>query len=302
MRVYAWRWPLAAAALLLAGALLRGLAVPAGAADLAPAARFGRLHWPRSAAAVRVWFPDATGRFLIPVWRAVASASPAAALAELAAGPAPGQGLLPTLPAGSRARVQVGEAGHATVDLTGGQPPLPLQREALIRTVAGAPGVGQVSIRHDGVTLAEQVAVQPPASDQVTVYYLYRGLPLPVARGVQPGEEPMASAARAVLGEPPPAGVNWLPGGVEMESLRVKGSTAHVRLRFSPELGARVEAGEWNFAPYYMALVYTLTEFPGIERVQLEFQGLTAAALRQCRTPLAVPLVRPEPEPARGRS
>lgn len=297
-----WRWSLLAVVLLLTGALLRGVAVPAGRADVSPAGQFGTLRWPWApAAAVRVWFPDESGRYLIPVDRRVPLATPAAALAELAAGPAPGRGLAPALPPGTAASVQV-QGAHATIALTG-DPPGPLQQEALLRTAAGWPGMARVTVTANGrPLLADRPLVPAAGPNNLLVYYLYRGNPLPVARPAPAGADRYAAAVAEVLQGPPPAGVDWLPAGVSLESLAVAGGTARVRLHFSPDLVARVEAGAWNFAPYYMAVVYTLTEFPDIKKVQFEFAGLTAAALRQCRTPLAVPLLRPEPEPGRGRA
>lgn len=299
----AWRWPLLALVLLLAGGLLRGVAVPAGRADVAPAGRFGQIRWPWApAATVTVWFPDDTGRHLVPVARRVAAATVRAALAELAAGPVPGRGLAPALPAGTALTAAAAAPdGHAGADLAGGAALTELQREALVRTLGALPGATAVRVTHNGQVLFSGPPPVPAPGD-LTVYYLHRGLPLPVTRPAPAGTDPYVAAVNAVLHGAPPPDVDWLPAGVELESLAVKGGTAHVRLRFSPALAARVEAGAWNFAPYYMALVYTLTEFPEIKKAQFDFTGLTAVALKQCRTPLAVPLLRPEPEPGRWRA
>ncbi len=303
-----WRWLALVAVLVVAGALLRGVAIPTGRTDVAPAGQFGKIRWPWApTAAVTVWFPDDSGHYLLPVARAVPEATAAAAVAEWAAGPVPGRGLVPALPTGmtvtgvqvdgDRAEVALASAGAALNEL---------QTEALTLTLGSVPGVQQLTVTQDGRELLRDrpvgAAAAPAGGDQVRVYYLYRGQPLPVSRPLQPGASPQTAAVEQVLHGTPPEGVDWLPAGVDLDALELKGNTAHVRLRFSPALAARVEAGEWNFAPYYMAVVYTLTDFPEITKVQFAFTGLTAAALKQCRTPLAVPLLRPEPERARGRA
>lgn len=280
------RWVVLTVLLLLAGALLRSIAAPAGRAGLAPEAQTGRFSWPWGArAAVTVYFPAGESDHLIPVARKVASPSPEAALAELLAGPAPGQPLRPAVPAGVRlVGVRVDE-GRALVDLEGG-PVTDLGLRAMAMTL----GVEQLQTR-----TGQAVRVDPSGTQ---LFYMHRGLILPVrvSESLAPRE-----ALEQLLTRPAPEGVAWLPPGIGVDQFTVKGSTAYVRLRFSPELQTLVESGLWNFAPYYLGVVYTLTEFPEIDRVRFEFAGLSPLALKQCRTPLSVALQRLEPEAGRAQ-
>lgn len=284
------RWVLITVALLFLGATLKGLAVDGSRADLTPEARLGQLSWPPwQSAVVTVYFPEAeTGR-LTPVARQVSAATPEAALAELAAGPVPGRRLVPALPDGvslALVHLDAADGGRAEIAAAGG----PLPRRSL-EAIAQTLGVRQVEVR-GGPVYRREVTVN-------RLYFVDRGLPVPVDL---PGPQlsPRA-AAEALLLTPGPDGVLGMPPGISLDAFEVKGATAFVRLRFSPELTALVESGLWNFTPYYMGLVYTLTEFPEIRQVRFEVADLSPLARKQCRTPLAVPLRRPTPEAARTR-
>lgn len=277
IRIRRWFPGFAVLAALLAGAGLRALATSP----------------PR--AVVVVYFQDPEGRYLVPVARSVQAATPAAALAELLAGPAPGSPLAPTLAPGTRVDL-AGDGGEWTAN------PVPdpgrLGREAIARSLLSVPGVGAVAVAGRRWTAADLA----PAPGEVLVYYPYRGVPVPVRRTIpaRTGLQAMQAALAAFLTQLPPPGLDGPPPGISLVDLSVEGDVARVRLGFSPELARAMAAGAWNFSPYAMSVIYTLTEFPGIRRVQFDFPGLTAAALRQCRTPLSVPLPRPDPE--RGRA
>ncbi|HYF90618.1 MAG TPA: GerMN domain-containing protein [Symbiobacteriaceae bacterium] len=240
---------------------------------------------------VTLYFPDLEQSRLVGVARAVTRATPEATVAELVAGPAPDTPLLPALPAGARVEV-TGEDGNLT--LTVDPVPGPLAREALARSVLGLPSVRSVIVAGRRWT-ADEVR---PAPGESLVYYPDRGLPaaVPTPLPATDGVDGMRAAVTAFLTNPPPSGLAGPPAGITLADLTVKGDVAHVRLSLSPDLTRTLTAGGWNFSPYYMSVIYTLTEFPGIRRVQFEFTGLTAVALQQCRTPLSVPLPRPAPE------
>lgn len=247
------------------------------------------------AAVLTVYYPDLEGRRLVGVARAVKSATAETAVAELLAGPAPDSPLAPALPGGTRVTLSPsGAETAATAD------PMPgaLGHEAIARTLLSLPGVEAVITGGRRWTPAD---VQP-GPGQVQVYYPYRGVPVPVIRNVPAtrGVDGMRGAVTGLLTDAPPQGLYGPPPGVSLADLAVKGEVAHVRLALSPDLARTLAAGGWDFSPYYMSVIYTLTEFPGIHRVHFEFTGLSAAALQQCRTPLSVPLSRPAPE--KGRS
>lgn len=274
-----WLSALAISVALLAGAALRFLAsAPPGATVVA-------------------YFPDAEGRYLIPVTRSVRESTPGAALSELLAGPNQESPLAPVLAPGVRAELAQ-QGGEWTV--TAETDLAPLAREAIARTILSVPAVQAVTVGDRRWTSADF----SPAGGQALIFYPYRGMPVPVLRALPAGSSDanaMEAALNAYLSGPPPPGLLGPPSGVGLAGVSVKGDVAHVRLNFSPELTAAVLAGAWNFSPYYLSVIYTLTEFPGIRRVQFDFPGMTAAALRQCRTPLSVPLPRPDPEGGAAR-
>lgn len=279
-------WFLIVLVMLAAGSVLKGLAVPDGRADLAPEAQSGRFAWPRlGGEVVTVYFPEPQSGHLFPVARRVAAASPRAALEELFAGPAPGRQLAPAVPPGVRLTDVRVTGSAAEVAVEGGPLPSPALT-AIARTL----GVERLRVNGKDEVRVEQAGTR--------LYFMQRGMPLPV---LLPGQQlsPRESLER-LLTMAPPAGVPWLPSGISLDALEVSKGTARVRLRFAPALQSLVESGAWNFAPYYMGVVYTLTEFPEIERVRFEFAGLSPLALKQCRTPLSVALQRPAPENGRA--
>lgn len=245
---------------------------------------------------VTVYFTETEQRFLVPVTRAVGEATPAVALAELLAGPLNGTSLAPAV--ATATRIDLAQADGRVV-VTASPEPGPMGQEAIARTLLSLPGVHSVSV--SGRLWTETAALAPEGLRPV--YYPYGAIPVPVWRPLAAegsGVEAMRAALLAFLHDPPPPGLHAPPPGVQLADLVVKGDVAHVQLEFSPEIARAITAGAWNFAPYYLSVIYTLTEFPGIRRVQFDFPGLTAVALAQCRTPLSIPLPRPEPE--RGRS
>ncbi|MFZ5827489.1 MAG: GerMN domain-containing protein [Bacillota bacterium] len=279
-----YRWWIGVLVILLAGAMLKALAVPAGRADLGPEAQTGRLGFPTGGEVVTLFFPEAESGALITVQRAVRKASPEVALAELLAGPDPKQPLRPVVPDGVKVTGSRIEDGRVILQVEGGDLP-----DASKRAIALSLGVHHVEVGDKALHVV----------DGPRLYYMHRGMPRPLILAgakVQPKH-----AVEALLSRKAPDGVAWIPPGVTLDAFAVKKSTAYVRLRFSPELQTLVESGAWNFAPYYMGLVYTLTDYPEIEQVRFEFTGLSQVALKQCRTPLSVPLRRPVPEPARSQ-
>ena len=284
------------AAVLVGGALLRGWLVPASRSDLAPEAYGWRLRWPWApGAAVTVYFPTPEGA-LVAVRRTVPEATPLAALQELAAGPAPGSGLLAALPDGLVVEDVAVDNGVATVKVSGLEP----GREAvalMARALTGQATTVRLVEAGGGGRVLGQAEVPATGGGQVT--YLWRGQPVPVPAPEVAGDP--AAAVRRLLAGPPPPGVDALPEGIRLLGVSVEGDLARVSLGLAPAVTEELTAGRWQFAPQAMALVYTLTDQPTIRRVQFDFPELPAAARRNCRTPLGVPLVRPDAEPGRAK-
>jgi hypothetical protein len=291
---------LAVILVLVSGALLRGWLVPASRGDLAPEAYHWRLDWPWSPKAeVAVAFPLPHNAPGAPdVWtivrRQVPQATPLAALQELAAGPAPESGLQPVAP--PRARVMqatAGADGVVTAQVEGWEPD-PLALEAMARTV----GTAVKAVDPSGRPLG---AAPAPVAAGGTVTYLWRGMAVPVPATLPDGPDRPAAAVKRLLAGAPPEGVDPMPEGVTLAGVELKGDVAKVSLNLSEGVTQELVAGRWQFAPHAMAIVYTLTDLPGIRRVQFDFPNLPPEARRNCRTPLGVPLQRPDAESARAK-
>lgn len=288
-----WLAGLGVVAVLLGAGLLRGWLVPASRGDLAPEAYGWRLRWPWAPRAeVTVFFPTTDGAPFVAVARAVDEATPLTALKELAAGPAPGSGLGPALPSGLIIQSVDVEGGTATVRVAGAVPDEGALA-VMARTLQGHATAMSV-IFDDGSAVGP---IPVPVGDEVT--YLWRGLPVPVAADGVAGDP--ARAVARLLDGPAPTGADALPGGISLAGVRVKGDLATVSLTLSPGVTEELTAGRWEFAAHAMAIVYTLTDQPGIRRVQFDFPDLPEAARRNCRTPLGVPLVRPDAEAGRAK-
>jgi spore germination protein GerM len=131
--------------------------------------------------------------------------------------------------------------------------------------------------------------------DTITVYYTKADgsalVPWRVSLGParDPGSVAFYAAVQAVAG--PPAGVDAVrfPAGTTVRTARVDGSTADVDL--SKDAGTNVE-GSFNEAAEFKALVYTLTELPGISSVRVTIAGDTVATLPGGHLELDEPLTR----------
>jgi len=271
---------LAVGALILLGTLLRGWLVPAHRGDLSPEAYGWRLRLPWAAkAVVTVYFPVPDGDAWAAMRRVVPEATPQAALRELAAGPAPESGLGLVLPATARfGRVDVAN-GVAVVQVDGWEPSAveavqPL--EAMARALQAWAGSVKVV-----TTTGRVLGASAPTGPRAAVTYLWRGLPVPLPVDLPDGSALPAAAVDRLLKGPAPAGVDAMPGGVSLLEVQIKGDLAKVALGLTPALTQELTAGRWQFAPYAMAIVYTLTDQPAIRRVQFDFPNLPPAARRR---------------------
>lgn len=289
-------------AVLLIGALLRGWLVPASQGGLSPEAYGWRLRLPWAAREeVVIAFPVEGGKVWGTVRRAVPEATPLAAVRELVAGPVPGSGLQPIFTPGARVTGVAIANGVARVTIEGWDPPahdpsIPRALRAVARALAGHAKEAEIEIPSE--TLGP-VMVPEAAGDQVS--YLWRGAPVRVPAELPAGEGRAEAAVQRLFAGPVPDGVEGMPSGIGLLGVEVKGDLAKVSLSLSPALTQELVAGRWQFAPYAMSMLYTLTDQPGIKRVQFEIPNLPAEAKRNCRTPLGRPMVRPDAEKSRAK-
>lgn len=131
--------------------------------------------------------------------------------------------------------------------------------------------------------------------EAVTVYYVSsngeRVVPWKVTLGPARDRRSVAfyAAVQAVAG--PPAGVDAVrfPSGTRVLGVNLDGATADVDL--SREVATSVE-GSFTETAEFKALVYTMTDLPGITTVRVRVQGARVAALPGGHLELDEPLSR----------
>lgn len=131
----------------------------------------------------------------------------------------------------------------------------------------------------------------------VTVYYADSQLAylVPVTVGIRAGEEPMKAAVEALLAGPPKGSglLSPIQRDTRLLSLKVKNGLATVDLtRKALEYGG----GSANELFLVNSLLLTLTDFPGVEQVQLLFGGQKVEVLPE-GTNVGQPLSRPPLNP-----
>ncbi len=137
-------------------------------------------------------------------------------------------------------------------------------------------------IFEDLATLSRRVsgietAQEPEFGAEVTVYYAKstdtESHLVPVRQKVTAGVEPMKGALDLLVRGPlPESGLErTVPEGTTAKSVTTKGDLAIAN--FSEEIVTSFVGGSWNEALLVGSIVNTLTEFPGITRVQILVNG-----------------------------
>lgn len=274
-------WLLITFAVVLAGALVRWLA---------PGAASASWGWgPASRTIVTLYFRD--GLLLVPVSRWVPASPdvPRVALEALQASPAAIKGLSSPLPAGVALRGFALSDGVARVDFSKASPvashELGLMQAAVVNTLTALPGVRAVSLTVDGVPLLQPIARVP------LLYYVaqHRLVALPTA-----ARTPQA-ALEAYLAGPSVEGLTGLPRDVRLLGSRHDPAEGVVRLDFSYTESLRELAFAFpdRMRLVLIGLIATLTEFPEVRAVRLDFQGRARLGLGQCSDLLRAPQRRP---------
>jgi spore germination protein GerM len=275
-------WVLGLAAFIAAGAWMRTL--PAGwllAGDLPG------LSWQRSAT-VNLYFFD--GAFLFPVSRRLPlkEALPRAALEALLAGPARPGRVKSAIPAGVEVLAFSVTDGVARIDLSRGFGEGENERMALAtitETLTRMPGVTSVAVSVQGQPVA------PPVSRRPLMYF-------PSANGLVavPGTANDARGALAAyLSGPPAPDLTGVPANVRLLSYDYDAADHLVSVGFSytPALRALALEQPERTRMLLLGLIATLTEFPDVRAVRLDFGGQSRLGLGECSDLLRSPQPRP---------
>ena len=272
------------AAVLGIGLWLRSLSPTTSALGLAN-------WWPWTrATAVTLYFAD--GQFLFPVSRRMPANDdlPHAVLQALLAGPRVGTGLKNPIPEGVKIHSIQLAGGVAHIDLSKaflGDDSHPSAAEtSVVRTMTSLPGVSSVVLSVEGKTLAD------PATRVPLLYY-------PSANGLvalrAPFESPRELLAEYLSGPADPE-LTGLPRDARLLTYDYDPRDGLLSLSFAyaPSVRSLALDRPERMRLLLLGLITTLTEFPEVRAVQLDFEGQTRLGLGQCSDLLRTPQPRPQ--------
>ena len=250
--------------------------------------RFAAWPWIRTATAT-LYFSD--GKFLFPVSRPMRLDKdlPSAALHALLAGPDARSSLKSWIPSGTEIRAFSVSGGMTHIDLSGtfleGSNP-ELAKAAVIETLTALPDVRSVAMSVEGKPVATSTNRTP-----LLYYASASGLvAVPVA----------ISGARmaldAYLSGPSDAELTGFPSDVRLLSYEYAEANRSLSLNFTytPSIRTLALDKPERMRTVLLGLIATLTEFPDVRTVQLDFQGQTRLGLGQCSDLLRTPQPRPQ--------
>lgn len=228
--------------------------------------------------AVTLYFTD--GRFLFPVSRRVSKNDdvPRAALQALLAGPAANSGLASLIPpgveirsfqlAGDVARI---ELSRALLDDLG--------ETAIVETMTSLPGVSSVQLNGKSVDRTP-----------LLYYASAKGLVAVPARVTTPRD-----AVTSYLQTPAAPDLTGLPPDVRLLNDGYDPARGLVSLNFTytPSVRSLALDQPERIRTVLLGLIASLTEFPMVRAVQIDFEGRTRLGLGQCSDLLRTPQPRP---------
>ena len=247
----------------------------------------GSLPWTTST--VTLYFAE--GPFLFPVSRRmpVTDDLPRAALEALLAGPSAASGLTSALSSGVDIRSVRVVDGVARVDLSraflDGHTDTRMAVTAVTSTMTRLPGITSVALSVEGEPLGD------PAARVPLLYY-------PSAKGLVASPvsaaDPRAALA-AYLSGPPAAGLTGVPSDVRLVAYDFDSTAGLLSLGFTYTPLLRTLALETPDRVRFLllGLIATLTEFPEVRAVRLDFGGQSRLGLGECSDLLRTPQPHP---------
>lgn len=246
----------------------------------------------RTPAVVTLYF--AHGQFVFPVSRRLPSNEdlPRAALQALLAGPVAGNGLTSPIPAGVELRSFKLTDGVAHVDLSSAffdevdHGDRQAAEAAIVQTLTRVPGVTSVALRVEGEALRDFADQQMPF-----LYYLSANGLVAIPGHVK---DPRA-AINVYLSAPPALGLTSLPADVRLLTYAHDPSEGLLSLNFTytPSVRALALDRPERMRLLLLGLVASLTEFPQVRAVRIDFEGQSRLGLGECSDLLRIPVARP---------
>lgn len=258
---------------------------------------------------------------------------PHQALQALIEGPKEGAGLLSALPAGTKIRSFDVRDGVAFVDLsasfltnpvlsqveessasTSTALPAPVGRglgstnlatgnivqaaAAIEKTLTALPEVQEVSLTIEGQPLEMVIDLPPPPPEDTTatLYFVYGDYLVPVDYLLPDRVNTPRQALELYLQGPPSEGnLAGLPPGMELLDFEFNPANglARVNLTYTEEVRAMAIADPEKTRQVLTSIIFTLTEYPEVQAVMLDFEGRDQLGLGQCSNLLRTAQLRP---------
>jgi spore germination protein GerM len=237
-----------------------------------------------------LYFSD--GRFLFPVSRRMPANDglPRAALQALFDGPGAASGLRGSTPAGVEIRSIKLADGVAQIDLSATflreDTGVSMAQTAVVDTLTALPGLTSVKLSVEGKPLAESAQRVP-----LLYYASANGLvAIPTT-----AKDPRA-ALTAYLSSPADPELTDLPPDVQLLNYNYVSADRFLSLNFtySPSVRTLALDKPERMRTLLLGLITSLTEFPEVRSVQLDFEGQTRLGLGQCSDLLRTPQPRPQ--------
>lgn len=244
--------------------------------------------WPWATAAVTLYIPE--GDVIVPVSRRIPRNAdvPRAALQALLAGPAASTGLHHPIPPGIQIRSFDVIEGVARVDLSSPEQAAFTRTAemAIIETLTSVPGIASVSISVDGKHLTDRAT-----RTRLLYYASANGLVAVPSAAATPRE-----ALTAYLSRPPDPDLIRLPSDVRLLDYQHETGRGSLSLNFAYTGSVRTLAlvRPDRMRLVLLGLIASLTEFPSVRGVRLDFEGQTRLGLGQCSDLLRA--IQPRPE------
>jgi spore germination protein GerM len=237
-----------------------------------------------------LYFPD--GQFFFPVSRRMPANDdlPHAVLQALLAGPKVGTGLKSSIPEGVEIRSIQLAGGVAHIDLSraffANGSHWSAAETSIVRTMTSLPAVSSVALSVEGKILAD------PATRVPLLYY-------PSANGLvalRASSESAREALTEFLSGPADPKLTGVPRDARLLAYEYHPRDGLLSLNFaySPSVRSLALDRPERMRLLLLGLITTLTEFPEVRAVQIDFAGQTRLGLGQCSDLLRTPQSRPQ--------
>jgi spore germination protein GerM len=235
-------------------------------------------YWPWKTATVTLYFTD--GPFLFPVSRRVplTAETPLLVLNALLTGPAADMELRNPIPAGVEIRSFRVSDGTAHIDLSSAFSAKGVDRRnaemIILETMTALPGITSIVLSVEGKAL-----IHPQKRVPLLYYASSKGL---VAAPVPAGSPREALAS--YLSGPPDPDLTGLPRDVRLLGYDYDPAEGLLSLNFTytPSLRELALDRPAHLRLAMLGLITSLTEFPEVRFVRLDFEGQTRLGLGQC--------------------